>query len=209
MDKKYTISPHTNPTMNLRDLSYQLANNEATLRWEWPLDRDIRFAVVFKCLEDNPTLGQLMATGQSHEIVVRDLSSSYTVPLQEERCKFLICPAYFDENKTIAICPTPLITEWIYKKSGVTTTVVYTPIKLSQYHKATITIAPHSAEQQALLTRVLSYHIVEPGASTAIYPIDMGLISHGGHVYIKKGQRIKFALHQGYAHLFELKEISK
>ena len=191
--------------MGLRDLNLQIESNEVTLSWDWPIDQSVSFALVFKCTEKEPDVEKLLSTNHPHEIVARDLASSFTAIIDEGQCKFLICPAYFDESKIISVCTNAIVSEWIYKKTTVTTSVSYKPIPLSQYHKATLQISIGDREQAELLTRVLTYTICEPGYSSDRYPIDLGLIYGTGHLYIKKSQLIKFDLHKGYSHLFELR----
>jgi len=205
VDKRYVISDFADEAMNLRGLKWQINRNEVILTWDWPIDREIRFALVFKCDENHPTIEKLIHNNHPHEVVVRDLASSFTTTIPKERCKFLICPAYFNDNKTINICPNEIVTDWIYKKAVVSINVQYKNIALGQYQKATLQIAISDTEQIEMLAKVLIYSIYETGAKVASYPIDTQLIRGGGHLYIKKSQSIEFELHKDYTHLFELR----
>ena len=205
MDKKYTISSYASETMNLRALNWKVDRNEVTLSWEWPIDREIRLVLIFKCSESDPSIENLMQSNHPHEIVVRDLASTFTAIIPEERCKFLVCPANFNENRTIAICPNAITTDWVYKKAIVTTNVNYKTITLGQYQKTTLEISMNDTDQIQLLTKVLTYSVCEHDHIIASYPVDIGLITNGGHLYIKKNQTIKFTLQQDYMHLFDLR----
>jgi len=197
--KKYVLHDNTNPTMALREFSWRQENNNAVLSWEWSADPAIKFALIFECTEENPNLEKLLASGVQPVNVVRSLSSSFSAPLTDGRRKFLICPAYFAADNSVAVCPLAPVTDWIYQTVEVVTRVAYEPIMLSQYKKASISITPTETEQLDTLIKTLKYEI-----SGITYPVDEALISSGGFVYINKSQTINFFLEEENAHLFEL-----
>jgi len=206
MDKKYTIEKNVTPSMSLREFGFTLDNNEVTLSWEWPIERDVRFALVFQCYEENPTIEKLLNDHHPNEIVVRDLTSRFVVALPEERCKFLICPAYFNDDKTIVICQAEIVTDWIYRKTKIIANVSYKPLPLSQYQKVTLKIEINDREQIDLLSKILTYSIQEQSYNIASYPLDRQIMTKIGHLYIKKNQSIKFKVHPDYTHLFEIQQ---
>ena len=198
--RSFVLQKNVDPSMHLRQFHLQVANNNATLHWEWPIDRSIRMALVFECHEETPSLETLINEGRSHEVVMRDLASHFTTEVSEGRSKFLVYPAYFDDNKNIAVCDAPCVTDWVYEKIDVSAQVLYSPVHLSQYQKATIKITPSDVKPDAF-----TYKIKEQGRTIATYPLDTAIIASGGHVYIKKTQTIEFILHMDYAHLIDMK----
>jgi len=199
MNRNFILKKDIDHSMHLRQLSWQPENDEVTLKWEWPIDRSIRMALVFQCEEDNPDIETLINEGRSHEVVMRDLASHFTTAIPENRCKLFICPAYFDDDKNIAVCASSFTTDWLYKKTEVSVKVLYVPIHFSQYQKATIIITPSTAQPEAI-----TYAIQEHGHNIATYPLDSAIIASSGHIYIKKTQSVKFILHPDYAHLIDM-----
>ena len=198
MSRRFIIQKNVDPSMKLRDFSLEVENNNVTLHWEWPADRSIRMALVFECREETPDLETLINQGYDHHVVMRDLASQFTAAVPAGRSKFFIYPAYFDDNKNIAVCDAPFVTDWVYEKSAVSAQVFYHSLPLSQYHKAVIKI------DGDINPKALTYQIMEYDEPIADYPIDQVLMDAEGHVFIKKTQTIAFALHPDYAHLIDL-----
>ena len=205
MDRKYVIGKYTGPSTSLRHLDWQINDDTITLSWDWAIEREVRFALVFRHdAEPICDIETLINENHPHEVVVRDLASRYMATITEGRSKFTICSARFDDNKTISICPPAIVTDWIYKKADVHTHVSYKPLQFSRYQKVDINVKINDTDQAELLTKVLSYEICEHGHTAQVYPLDMTLINDGGHLYITKSQSVRFTLDQNYAHLFEM-----
>jgi len=203
MEKKYVLQENINPDMSLRNFAWQADINNATLTWDWPIEREIRFALIFVCENENPDIKKLLKGKHPHEVVMRDLASNFVTPLSETPCKFLICPAHFNNDRTITVCLPALMTDWVYKKLEIYAKTKYSPLQLSRYQKASLRIeADHDV---ALVSKALSYTICEDGRAVANYPIDAHLIAHGGHMYIPKNQTVKFVLHSDYKQFFQLR----
>jgi len=203
MEKNYVLQETINPDMSLQNFSWQSDSNNATLMWDWPIEREIRFALIFSCENENPDISKLLNDKHPHDVVMRDLASNFVTTLSEARCKFLICPAHFNNDKTISVCPPALMTDWVYKKFEVAASTIYSPLQLSRYQKVSLTIETNSDVE--LLSKALTYAIYEDDMPIASYPIDAHLLAHGGHMYIQKNQTVEFVLHSDYEHLFQLK----
>ena len=78
----------------------------------------------------------------------------------------------------------------------------YSPLQLSRYQKASISIRADSDTE--ILSKALTYTICEDGRQIASYPIDAHLLEHGGHMYIPKNQTVEFVIHPDYEHFFQL-----
>lgn len=221
MSRNFIIQDDVTQTMSMQGFRLETTNNMMTLCWEWPRDVLIRMALVFECREEDPDLKTLIETGHPHEVVMRDLASHLTKPVPKGRVKYLICPAYFEDNKAatppaasqpqsslpahkknIAVCNSPYVTDWIYEKISVTALVEYSPLPLSQFHKAAIKITPATTPPEAL-----SYKIKEQQSTLDTYPLDAAIIANGGYVYIKKTQQLDIILHQDYAHLIDMMKL--
>ncbi|MCL2287221.1 MAG: hypothetical protein FWC32_12775 [Firmicutes bacterium] len=201
MNKNFILQHDVDKSMKLRQFDWEIENNYVTLSWQWPVDRSVRLALVFRCEEENPNLEDLIQSNYHHDVIVRDLASNFTVELPEGRSKFLICPAYFDDNKNISVCMSSFITDWVYKRLKVSVRVLYSPISFSQFQKATLSVTSDYVQPDAI-----SYVIQENGQTIASYPLDSAIITGGGYIYISKQQTVKFILNPNYAHLIELNE---
>jgi len=200
MNRNFVIQKDVDNSMRLRQFSWQPENDAVTLSWEWPIDRSIRMALVFQCEEEDPDVESLINAAHHHEVIMRDLASHFTTAIPEGRCKLFICPAYFDNDKNIAVCASSFTTDWLYRRTEVSVKVLYSPIHFSQYQKATIIITPCTVEPEAI-----TYAIREHGRNVAVYPLDSAIMASGGHFYIKKTQSVEFILHPNYAHLIDMK----
>lgn len=204
MEKKYILQEGINPDLSLQNFKWHYDSKHVTLAWDWPIEREIRFAIIFKCENEKPDLETLLLNKHPYEVVMRDLSSNYVTLTSEPRCKFLICPAYFNGDRTISICKPALVTDWVYKKFDVNAKAIYSPLQLSRYQKATLEINTNS--DLHLLAQALTYAIYEDGQMLASYPLDSQLIVSGGCMYIQKNQKVEFKLHPDYKHLFQINE---
>ena len=193
-----------NPDMCLQNFAWQSDSNNATLTWDWPIEREIRFVLIFNCKNENPDISKLLNDNHPHDVVMRDLASSFVTALSSDtRHRFLVCPAHFNDDKTISVCPPALVTDWIYKKFEVHAKAVHSTLHISRYHKVSLTI--ESSCDTELLSKALSYTIYEDGISVANYPIDAHLIANGGHIFIPKNQTVEIVVHPDYEHLFQMK----
>jgi len=208
MNRKYIIQKKENPDMHLQAFAYQPGMSGVTLTWEWPIERNIRFLLIFESEDENPILKDLIGQNHPHEVIARDLASHFSITIPEGRRKFLICPAYFDDSQQIVICTPELVTDWIYKKTEVIAEISYKPLLFSQYKKASIKVTPTDVELTGLAIKAISYAIYtqEPNSEHCIetYPIDTALITDYGHLYIDKNHTVKFILNPDYAHLIDL-----
>jgi len=204
MEKKYILQEGVNPDLILQNFSWRSDSKHATLTWDWPIEREIRFALIFKCENEATDLEALLHNKHPYEVVMRDLSSNYVTVPSEPRCKFLICSAYFNGDRTISICKPALVTDWVYKKFDVNVNILYSPLQLSRYQKATLEIK--TSGDVDVLSKALTYAIYEDGKMLASYPLDAQLIASSGCMYIQKNQTVKYILHQDYKHLFQINE---
>jgi len=199
MNRKYIFHKNPDDAVNLQNCGCLLEDNSLTLSWEWPPEQSIRLALVFCCQEEYTDIETLINSNHHHDVIVRDLAAQYEAIISEEKYKFILCPARFEDTDVAVYAPS-YISEWIYRKATVSASVSYTSIPLGQYKKATITITPWDTDLQAI-----SYSIKEYGRTIATYSLDSTIIA-GGHLYIKKSQYIEFNLHPDYAHLIELED---
>lgn len=188
--------------MSLQNFIWQADSKNITLTWDWPIEREVRFALIFICENENPDVAKLLNDKHPHDVVMRDLASSYMATLSEKKCKLLICPAHFNDDKTISVCPPALTTDWIYKKFEVHVKIMYNQLQLSRYQKVSLSFETSSDSE--LLSKALTYAIYEDEQLIASYPIDAQLLTTGGNIYLQKNQIVKFVLHPDYEHLIQL-----
>lgn len=197
--KSYTIDKDQNKALSSSNIDMSLKNNEITFTIAWPIDAEIRLLLAFACTpEDDCRLKSLIANNHPHDVVTRDLNSQYRATIIDEKCKFVLCPAYFVDKHTVAVCQ-PFETDWICKKSEVTARVKYTPLMLSKFQKASIFISPTDVNLDAI-----SYTITEPGRISQAYPLDTTIASQGGHMYILKSQSVRFHVNEAFEDTVEL-----
>jgi len=208
VNRKYIIQKETNPDMHLQAFNWQPGMSSVTLTWEWPIERSIRFVLIFECENENPILKDLISQNHPHEVIARDLASHFIITIPEGRRKFLICPAYFDDSQQIVICTPEIITDWIYKKTEMIAEISYKPLAFSQYKKASIKITPADMELTDLAIKAISYVICPQESDSEqyleTYPIDAVLMTDYGHLYIDKNHTVKFILNPDHAHLIDL-----
>jgi len=207
MDKNYVLQTDINPNFALCNFNWQSTVKSSVLTWDWPSDREIRFAIVFNCTEEigeSPDIAKLLSDKHPHDVVMRDLASSYETIISEGRRKFVVCPARFCSDKSIGLCPPALTTDWIYKKTGIIAKTTYNPLHLSQYQKAELNFT--ISNESVIPINILSYVLQESGKEIARYPLDSQLILNGGSLYIAKNQTIEYVLHPDHEHLYELNQ---
>ncbi|MCL2216228.1 MAG: hypothetical protein FWB91_04315 [Defluviitaleaceae bacterium] len=206
--RKYVLVENKEPDMALGQFEWRLDdNNNAIITWEWPVDRMVRLMLVFE-LEDEskaPKITRMMLDEHPHEVITRDLGAKFTVNISGEKRRFLLCPAYFDENSSIAVYRPEYVTDWIFKKTKITTEAIYKALPLSQFQKVTLRVVSSDATQTPLVSRVLKYVIHERGRETGRYPLDATVMAGAAHFYIKKDQAVKFVLEDGYDHLLDIR----
>ena len=205
--RKYKLDRNSDPSMELRQFGWQLdSKNNAVLTWEWPTERSVKLMLIFECGEDdeNPNIRDLLKKEHPHEVVVRDLGAKFSVNIPEGRRKFLVCPAYFDDSKSVVVYEPVYVTDWLYKRTVITAKVQSKPLPLSQFQHMSFRITASDMTQLPLITQVMKYVIHEQGRLVGKYPLDATIMAGGGHFYIKKDQAVKFQLDEGYDHLLEI-----
>ncbi|MCL1842478.1 MAG: hypothetical protein FWF79_01565 [Defluviitaleaceae bacterium] len=205
----YEIIETDEPAMKLRNFDWNSdAGNTATLTWDWPQNRIIKLMFVFEWKREDldiPDIEILLRDGWPHEVVTRDLSSKFSANIAEGKKKFLICPAYFNEDKSISVLKPAHTTDWIFKKAAVTAKVMYKPFPLSQYQQVNLRVVSSDPSMNKMITEALSYAVYERGRRIAGYPVDAMIMSGACRFYIKKEQEVKFSLEDEYLHLLDLK----
>jgi len=205
--KKYVLIENKEPDMALGQFGWQLdSNNNALITWEWPTNRMVKLMLIFELDDGNePKITRLVMEQHPHEVITRDLASKFTATVSGERKRFLLCPAYFDESKSITVYRPEYITDWFYKKTKITTQINYKPLPLSQFQKISFRVTSGDAAQMPLISKVLKYAIYEQGRELGRYPLDAPVMAGSAFLYIKKDQAVKFVLEDGYDHLFDIK----
>ncbi|MCL2839713.1 MAG: hypothetical protein FWE05_02985 [Defluviitaleaceae bacterium] len=201
--KKYRLIENNDPHMALRQIDWKQDNNTAIITWEWPSNKKVKLMLVFE-IQDNPTLTQEILTHQPHEVITRDLASQFTANISDEKRRFLLCPAYFTEDKFIEAYRPVYVTDWFYKKTKVTAQVIYKPLLFSQFQKVTVRVNSSDVSQVSLISHVLKYVIYENGRVLGKYPLDTHVMAGAAHFYIKKNHVVKFILDDGYTHLLDI-----
>lgn len=200
---KYLLHTHEEPAMKVRNFKWSAEDNKAFLDWAWPADTNVKLMLVFKLPEDEDAdIRTLLTWGYEHQPVSRNLSSGFQSPLEDNQQRFMICPAYFNENKTVVVYKPELVTDWIYKKWKVSATTDYKPIRLSKYKQATLKIKLPPAATD--IDKVLQYGIYENNRLIGVYPMDNESIIGNYKIYIRKNQEIRFMIDKDYANRFEI-----
>jgi len=148
-------------------------------------------------MEEEPCIADMVKNGHRNEVVMRDLAAQYRTKLEGERCKFIICPAFFDEKNNISVCEPSYVSDWVYKKTAIAPNIVYTPLKFSQYQKVTL-----SGVQQIDPAAVF-YIIKENERVVDSYSLDQAILDSGGYLYVRKNQRLEVRIHTQFSHLYE------
>jgi len=200
--KKYALQQQVTENQLLHDLSISAEGHGTSLYWKWPRDPEIKFALIFDCSNEEPVLENLLAKGYTFSTAVRSLTSSFEIPFSNLKNRYLICPAAFAEDNSIAVYPAPLITDWIYRKTEVKIVVDCKHLLFSTYQKVSISLELVEPSQACLLAQTLKYEIAGLGQ----YPVDENFIQTGGYIYIQKSQEVRFFLEEENAHLFDLLE---
>ena len=205
--KKYVLIKNNEPDMALGKFEWTLSdNNNVTVNWEWPVNRMVKLMLIFELDDETePDIARLIRKEHPHEVITRDLATRFTSNIPDERRRFLLCPAYFDENQSVAVYQPEYVTDWLYKKTKVTTEAIYKPLPLSQFQKVTLRVVSSDASQVPLVCRVLKYVIHEQERELGQYPLDAAVMAGSAYFYIKKDQAVKFVLDEGYSHLLDIR----
>ena len=204
----YTFEETTDASMKLRKFEWILdSKNDIVLSWEWPQNRLIKLMFVFAWTDENaelPEISELFTGEYSHELITRELSSKMTKSFTG-KVKFVALPAYFNDNKGITICKTSYITDWIFKKIVLSSSVASHPVPLGQFQKINLRVTASDSSQMPLVQDILKYAICENGRVIGTYPLDSISMSGACGFYIKKEQTVKFILDENYSKLFDLR----
>ena len=205
MNRKYILLDAENPVYNIQNLQWDPTCDTVTLSWDWPLDRTIKFALIFEHQEDTANVENFILMKRPHDVVMRDLAASYTAIITKEKSKFLLCPAFFQEDHSIVACPPAITTDWIYKKTTINAGVEYKPLHLSRYQEASIKLTLANFEKEDLVVNAITYCIEENNKIIATYPIDRAFLRGNVSLYITKHQAISFMIDPNAEHLIDLK----
>lgn len=194
--------------MKLRRFEWTIdKKNNAVLSWDWPQNRMVKLMFVFEFeTEEAPAIEDLLAKADKHEVVTRDLANSYTTPIKSGKKKYIIVPAFFNEDKGITIVKPEYVTDWLFKRVTLNTSVSYQPITLSQFQKATLRVLSFDTEQMPLVCQILKYVIYEQGRKVGEYPLDAVVMSGACSVILEKNRTIKYILDENYSHLFNISQ---
>ncbi|MCL2386356.1 MAG: hypothetical protein FWC89_02295 [Defluviitaleaceae bacterium] len=199
--------------MALRNFEWRMdERNNAVLTWEWPSSPVVKLMLVFKwdCDEASaepqiPDVEALIRDGVPHEVVSRDLQARFSAKVSQGKRKYLVALAYFNDNKGITICKPTHVTDWLFRKTTVTTSVACKPVPLSQYQKVSLRVKVSDESDIPQICKILKYAIHEQGRTVGEYPLDAGVMSGMYHFYIKKDQTVKFLFDEKFCHLFDLR----
>jgi len=209
MSKKYVLSDNDDPTMALKQFKWRLDDyNNVALDWDWPAERNIRLILLYELSgesDNEPDVGRLLQEGHHHEVMIRDLATSFSSNITEGRRRYLLCPGYFDDKQIVVVHKLSSKTDWLYKKTIVTTEVVEKPLSLSQFKHISLRVAVSDNAQMSLVSRALKYVIYEDGRALGEYPLDVPVMSGVAGFYVKKSQVIRFSLDENFAHLLILR----
>ncbi|MCL2199147.1 MAG: hypothetical protein FWB80_09515 [Defluviitaleaceae bacterium] len=206
MTNKYKLITDTDETMKLRRFEWTIdKKNNAVLSWDWPQNRTIKLMFIFEFeTEDAPQIEDLIAKSDRHEVVTRDLANSYTAPIISGKKKYIVVPAFFNEDKGITIVKPAYVTDWLFKKVALNASVSYKPIPLGNFQKATLRVTASDASQMPLVCQILKYAIYEQGRKVGEYPLDTLAMSGACSVIMEKNRIVKYILDENYSHLFNI-----
>jgi len=202
MNNKYALCTHDDPSTEIRNFNWYLdETNNVILEWEWPADRNIKFMIIVEYAETPPDIEHILEEEKSQTVVTRNLAARYQTPLPGERTRYMIFPAYFNDENIIMVYQPGYSTDWLYKKMQITAHATYKPLALSQYQQAILTVdfPDHLFHPEALF-----YELHENNNPLHRYPIDKKFTETPHTLYITKTQRIKFTLNENFTHALEL-----
>jgi len=209
MIRKYILTENKAPDMFVGRFRWHLDdNNNAIVEWEWPANRMVRLMLVFEIKDDNePDIAQLIEDKAHHDVITRELASRFTKRIPQEQRRFMICPAYFEENHSVVVYQPTYVTDWLYKKTKIMVKTLYEPLPFGQYQKVTFQITTHDATQLPLISEVMQYVIHDNENELGHYPIDKAVMAGAAHFYIKKDHSVKCVLDDEYAHLLDIRNV--
>ena len=200
---KYILEDHNEPAMAVRKFAWAAdEQHQVVLEWAWPSDPRVKLMLVFPVEEkDEPDIANFLWWGQEHTVVSRSLASKFIAPIQGERQRFMIAPAYFNaENAVVVYKPTQL-SDWIYKKNRVSAQAQYKPLRLSRYKQVSLNVSlPADSADPG---KALRYGIYENNRLIGIYPLDTDIIEGNYTIYVRKNQQVKFLVDEEQSERFE------
>ena len=204
---KYNLCERNEPPMAVRRFTWLTdGQDNVLLQWEWPADPSVKLMLVFDFEDEDPDINRFLTEGRAHAVVARDLADRYQTPVTGSRRRYLICPAYFDERKTVTVYQPALATDWRYKKTRVYARVQYEPLRMSRYKRVKLTLRfSEDGRAEEFLTRGLSYGIYDNNRLSGRYPLDYDVAAGRGCFYIRNDQQVRFITEDGYAHLLDIR----
>ena len=194
-DKKFSIVEDSSSNMALQYFHYDLDNrNNVAIKWAWPVNRIVKLMIVFEWRHDTeeiPDIEQLLKNNHPHEIVFRDLKAEYNTHISRGRHKFLICPAYFeDNNNSVVIYKPSYLTDWLYRRTPLVAKAVYKPLPLGQFQRVNLKVTTIETEAggklPTIVANALSYHVWDNNKQlVGKYPLDMNVMNGDYYFYIK------------------------
>lgn len=203
---KYILRGNNEPSMKMRRFTWRLdEKNNAVLQWEWPTDRTVKLMLVFEYGDEEPDIASFLRENREHAVVARDLADRYQSALIGSRRRYLVCPAYFNEQNAVVLCQPALSTDWLYRKIRVTGRITYKPLRISRYKQVTLSLRLSEGDGLGELAgHALRYGVYEGIRLIGLYPLDNDVAAGRRVFYIKKNQIVKFIIEEGFAHLLDL-----
>lgn len=200
---KYYLHEHKEPETAVKDFSWQVGERQAILEWKWPTDSRVKLMLVFTidvtAEGEGADITVFLRQSREHTVVSRKLANTFQAALESDVQRYMICPAYFnDDNKVIVYKPV-YITDLIYKKQRIRARAEYKPLQMSRYKQATLNI-----DSAIGIDTVLRYGIYENNRLVGIYPVDNDIIQGNYTIYIPKNQEVRFFVDDDYVNLFEV-----
>lgn len=202
---KYLLHTHNEPNMAVRQFNWQEdGQHQALLQWSWPSETKVKLMLVFPLEEaEEPDISNFLWWGHDHTVVSRALADRYVGPIVGERQRYMICPAYFNEENTVVVYKPVYVTDWIYKKNRVEAKANYKPLRMSRYKKVTLDVdLPADSPDPE---KALRYGIYENNRLIGVYPLDNDIISGKYTIYVRKNQEVRFMVDDNQAHRFEVR----
>ena len=210
---KYFLETNDNPEMAVKRFSWREdEKQQAVLEWKWPIDQRVKLMLVFPIDDDdvanmNKTndVTLFLRTGHEHTVVSRTLSSQFCSLIDGERVRYMICPAYFNEDNAVVVYKPEYITDWIYKKKRVTAKTVVKSLRMSRYKQVSLDVSLQKGSDAILLdSDAIFYSIYENNSNIGIYPVDDRITSGNYSIYIRKNQEVRFIVDENHRHKYEI-----
>jgi len=199
---KYLFETNNEPSMAVRNLEVSAdEKHQAVLKWTWPQDGGVKLMLVF-ALEDEDDAGaaKLLKNRHEHTVVSRNLADNVLMPIQGERQRFLLCPAYFNEDNKVVVYGPEVVSDWVYKVSMVTARAVYKPLLFSKYKRVSLDVQL----PEALPEGVLRYGIYENNRPLGLYPLGADMVGEGYIFNIKKNQQVRFSIAEEHGKRYQI-----